>query len=613
MVQQLRWPAPLSSPDVVPLGPDFGTMRVANPGGQQRALFVCTYGFEEFARHLGPNQPLYGICMPKDHRIEALNPRTGIRQLAAHYLGPILAAQPEGPLLIFGYADGGILAYELAQQLLECDREVAFLGMYDVPRPGPPQPRSLIARMRDHLTALQSLPRAARGPYVRRRIDNMLVKLAARFPRLWRPASSPSDPAKVRTTARPMGDLRSAIVWLRIMRHYRPRAYPGRLTLILGQDSPAFFGLGAGWRELATGGADIVFLPGDHCDNLSEPLVGTTAKVIAEAIRGSDGGSRAGRLTAPGARGTSEHRTAKPGAFATPLTEAAVPNGCNAFAVAAGCGVVHSPTGATERVTLGRSGVIVSLIGMGTGTLTSAQASSQTRQGIKRFTEVVRHALDRGICFFDVADLYGSHAYLREALKGVPRERYVIQTKTRAARFADARSNVERYRMELGVEMIDIILLHGVDKAGWPASHAGAIDYLMKAKEEGIIRAHGTSCHGMEPLRISAGHPFVEIDLARINPEGLMMDDRNPEEVAPLLAQMHDAGKGVIGMKIFGEGRMQQAERRDASLRYVLGLEAVDALIIGFESTDQIDDTLSRADKALEERHSMGTTASDPR
>ena len=258
------------------------------------------------------------------------------------------------------------------------------------------------------------------------------------------------------------------------------------------------------------------------------------------------------------------------------------------------------PKSPTDVVTLGKTGIQVSLIGMGTGSHGSNQASNQTRLGVKEFTKVVRHALDRGITFFDVADQYGSHTYLREALKGVPRDRYQIQTKTHAVKLADAKSHLERYRMELGVDYIDIVLLHCMQQADWPEKNAGSMEYLMQAKAEGLIRAHGTSCHGMDPLRTAAKSPFVEIDLARINPEGLKMDDtKNPDVVASELQEMHDAGKGVVGMKIYGEGAMQEADRRDASLRFVLGLGTVDAFIIGFESAAQIDDTLTRTAAAL--------------
>ncbi len=273
----------------------------------------------------------------------------------------------------------------------------------------------------------------------------------------------------------------------------------------------------------------------------------------------------------------------------------------NAKAGGGALGVNRSrlPKSATEMVTLGKTGVQVSLVGMGTGSIGSGQASNQTRLGVEGFTKVVRHALDHGVRFFDVADQYGSHVYLREALKGVPRDQYVIQTKTHATNVADAKSHLERYRLELGVDYIDIVLLHCMTKTGWPAENQGSMEYLMRAKEEKIIRAHGTSNHGMDPLRASAKNPFVEIDLARINPEGLIMDDRKPDEVASVLEEMHSAGKGVIGMKILGEGRINTPERKDASLRYVLGLGTVDAFIIGFQSTDQVDDILKRTGDAI--------------
>ena len=110
----------------------------------------------------------------------------------------------------------------------------------------------------------------------------------------------------------------------------------------------------------------------------------------------------------------------------------------------------------------------------------------------------------------------------------------------------------------------------------------------------------------MDPLRTSAKNPFVEVDLARINPEGLIMDDKKPDEVASVLEEMHNAGKGVIGMKILGEGRIKTPERKDASLRYVLGLGTVNAFIIGFESTEQVDDALARTEKALASLASRG-------
>lgn len=257
------------------------------------------------------------------------------------------------------------------------------------------------------------------------------------------------------------------------------------------------------------------------------------------------------------------------------------------------------PAGPQARVVLGKTGIETSLIGMGSGTVGGGQSSNQTKLGVKGFTKVVRHCLDQGITLFDVADQYGSHVYLREALKGVPRDKYQIQTKTHATNAVTARDHIERYKLELGVDYIDVLLLHCMQKSGWQHEHTGAMDELRKAKEDGRIRAHGTSCHGMDPLRTSAKESFVEVDLARINPEGLIMDDKKPDEVASVLEEMHNAGKGIVGMKILGEGRITQPDKIDASLKFVLGLGTVDAFIIGFQSTEQVDDIIKRTEKAI--------------
>lgn len=249
--------------------------------------------------------------------------------------------------------------------------------------------------------------------------------------------------------------------------------------------------------------------------------------------------------------------------------------------------------------TLGQSGVKVSLIGMGTGSIGTDQSSNQVRLGVKEFTRLVRHCLDHGITHFDVADQYGSHVFLREALKGVPREMYQLQTKTHAHDARSARSHIERYRLELGVDYIDTLLLHCMTEGNWPEKNKGAMEYLARAKDEGLIRTHGTSCHGMDPLRTAVRHPFVQVDLARCNPEGLIMDGKTPDEVSSELEEAHNNGKGVVGMKILGEGRINTPERIDKSLRYVLGLGSVDAFIIGFESTAQVDDILKRTADAI--------------
>ena len=123
------------------------------------------------------------------------------------------------------------------------------------------------------------------------------------------------------------------------------------------------------------------------------------------------------------------------------------------------------------------------------------------------------------------------------------------------------------------------------------------MDLLEGLREKGLIRAHGVSCHSVAALEAAAADPWVDSVHTRINPYGIKMDD-NPEKVVPVLKKLHAAGKGVVGMKIIGEGQLRNApEKRDESASFVLGLGCVDVLNVGFEKIEEIDDFAGRVKK----------------
>lgn len=257
-------------------------------------------------------------------------------------------------------------------------------------------------------------------------------------------------------------------------------------------------------------------------------------------------------------------------------------------------------TSGADQVAVGRTGVKSSLIGLGTGSVGVKRSSNQVKLGQEKFTKLVRHAFDSGITYFDTADQYGSHIYLREALKRVPREKLFIQTKTRATSAELARADLDRFREELGMDYVDSLLMHCMTKGSWPTDFRPVMDVLSQAKDKGWVRAVGVSCHGMDPLRVVSDCDWVDIDLARINPVGVQARmDGTPDEVLPCLEAMHRKGKGVLGMKILGEGTFKSVEQQLASLRFVLGLGYVDAMVIGFESPEQIDQIMDRVETAL--------------
>jgi aryl-alcohol dehydrogenase-like predicted oxidoreductase len=246
---------------------------------------------------------------------------------------------------------------------------------------------------------------------------------------------------------------------------------------------------------------------------------------------------------------------------------------------------------ASDTVVLGKTGIRTSRLAMGTGTIGYGHHSNQTALGVKGLSDLLLNGYDDGLRFFDAADAYGSHPHVAEALKHVPRDKVTILTKTFSRDAASARADLERFRRELGTDYIDICLIHCVTEGDWTERFRGVMDVLSEAKEKGVIRTHGCSCHSIEALRAAARSPWVEVDLARINPIGAHMD-ASPQEVVSVLKEMKGAGKGIIGMKILGQGELRG--RVDDALRYALSLGILDAFTIGAESKTEQEDLLRR-------------------
>ena len=246
---------------------------------------------------------------------------------------------------------------------------------------------------------------------------------------------------------------------------------------------------------------------------------------------------------------------------------------------------------ASDTVTIGKTGIKTNRLAMGTGTVGVGHHSHQTSLGVKGLSELLLNGYDHGLRFFDAADSYGSHPHVAEALKHVSRDKVTVLTKTWARDPATARADLDRFRKELGTDYLDICLMHCLTEGDWTERYRGVMNVFSEAKQKGIIRAHGCSCHSIEALRAAAKSPWVEVDLARVNPIGSHMD-ADPATVVGVLREMRAAGKGVIGMKILGQGDMRN--RQDDALKYALSLDVLDAFTIGAESKGEQEDLIRR-------------------
>lgn len=252
---------------------------------------------------------------------------------------------------------------------------------------------------------------------------------------------------------------------------------------------------------------------------------------------------------------------------------------------------------AADKVALGQSGLKVTRLSLGTGMHGGQRQSNQTRLGQAKFTELVRGAHDRGSRFFDLADLYGSHPFFAKAMSGVPRDEYAITTKIWWNRGGipeserpDADVVVSRFLKELKTDHLDLVLLHCVTSGQWPDELRKQMDLLAGLKKKGVIRAHGVSCHSLPALQAAAKEPWVDSIHARINPYRARMDG-SPDEILTVLRTAKSNGKGVVGMKIIGEGTFRNdVDKKKESVRFALQSGCVDVLLVGCENLTELDE-----------------------
>jgi len=276
------------------------------------------------------------------------------------------------------------------------------------------------------------------------------------------------------------------------------------------------------------------------------------------------------------------------------LAGAAAVGGQAGFAAPAG------PRKASDIVTLGNSGVKTSLLGLGTGTRGGRE---QREMGTEAFTKMVRSALERGIRYIDTAHSYTMHADVQRALDGVPRDQYTLLTKTFARKPELVEWDINTFRRELNQRSkkgyFDIVLMHCMKDKNWPVDYRPVRDKLLDYKKQGLIRAVGVSCHGWDALHDSAMSEecdALDVQLVRINPFGKVIDGK-PEDVVAQVQKMKAKGRGILGMKIYGNTGLENRDQRLQSIKFAL-TNGVDAFAIGFSDLKQIDETMQLIEQA---------------
>jgi aryl-alcohol dehydrogenase-like predicted oxidoreductase len=260
---------------------------------------------------------------------------------------------------------------------------------------------------------------------------------------------------------------------------------------------------------------------------------------------------------------------------------------------------------ATDWVTLGTSGVKVTRLAFGTGTL---GGRVQRELGQDQFTRLVRYAYDRGIRFFETAESYGEmHKMLGLALTGIPRDRYRLMSKVTTHEGVDPLQKIDELRKLANTEYFDVMLLHWQHTATWPADSIRWQDGILEAQARHAVVGHGASVHGLPALRQVPGNTWLQVAMIRMNQKGVKMDAEdydtaglgNVSEVVTHVKQVRKQGMGVISMKLVGEGAFTTREERQASMRYAFRQAGVHSVTVGYKNTAEIDEAIENVNLAL--------------
>ena len=269
-------------------------------------------------------------------------------------------------------------------------------------------------------------------------------------------------------------------------------------------------------------------------------------------------------------------------------------------------GAVITKRTAVDQVALGKTGLKLSRLGIGCG---SNSGNIQRALGHDGFNRLIRYAYDQGITYIDTAQSYQTHEYIREAIKGLPREKLFIQSKM-SGNPEKPLEVLDRFRKELGTDYIDSLLTHCTVTPKWDDERRRVLDAMEEAKDKQIIRAHGVSCHSLPALKRSVEIDWTNVHLVRLNPQGVWMDtpattwnaESNPAHVPAVVAQMkrmREKGHGIIGMKLIGNGDFTNPADREKAIRFVMQSNLTDAVVIGFKSPAEIDEAILRINNAL--------------
>lgn len=245
-----------------------------------------------------------------------------------------------------------------------------------------------------------------------------------------------------------------------------------------------------------------------------------------------------------------------------------------------------------ERVILGDTNIEVSRLCFGSLTMTPFQANLSIKEG----AYLIKYAYDKGINFLDTAEIYDNYGYIKEALKGIQRQDYVIATKSYAYTKEMAEESLELALKEIDTDYIDVFLLHEQESIHTVRGHFEAVEYFLKAKDQGKIRAFGISTHRISGALAAKEIKEIEIIHPIVNKYGIGIHDGSIYDMLNILKDINHLGKGIYAMKPLGGGHLINSV--EEAFNFVKEIPYLNSIAIGMQSTDEIDANIELMEKS---------------
>jgi oxalate---CoA ligase len=262
-------------------------------------------GFDTLVRFLPPDWPVYGA---ESTWIASDKVPFTLEEMAKRHLDAIRALQKHGPYFLLGYSFGGLMAFEVAQQLVAAGETVGMLGMLDTWQLGHIRHLETVHSRGQKITrrarkALVHISRLAAGP---NRVSYFQTYIIARLSRGFRSFLFGSILPRYLRSGRPLPRIlrRPADINMFAAGRYAAKSYAGRITMFratrgIALDDPRY-GEALGWQNIAERGVEIHEVPGTHRDMLREPNVQLLARQLAACIVSEPDSKKGGELRTTG-------------------------------------------------------------------------------------------------------------------------------------------------------------------------------------------------------------------------------------------------------------------------------------------------------------------------